>query len=151
MSVRASSKSASAAASFDAGACATAPRAAQDDAASYIARIEGRQSPDRQGLDGYTVAELLQRFHATAPVTALLTDSRALVAKTKKDERAIALVPVDWVQWTDAFAKAATQAGARAQKELGATKLELRLIGRISAVAKKELAALGWTVVDGVK
>ena len=117
--------------------------------ADYVATAAEAKT-EREGLFFTESAEMLQRFHAIAPVTALLTDSRALVAKTK-DERAVALVPVDWVQWTDAFAKAATQAGARAKKELGATKLELRLIGRISAVAKKELAALGWTVVDGVK
>lgn len=105
--------------------------------ADYVATAAEAKT-EREALFFTESAEMLQRLHATAPVTALLTDSRALV-------------PVDWVQWTDAFAKAATQAGARAKKELGATKLELRLIGRISAVAKKELAALGWTVVDGVK
>ena len=80
---------------------------------------------------------MLQRFHATAPVVEMLTDSRALVAETK-DGRAIALVPVDWVQWTEALAKAAAEAGVRAKKEFRATKLELHRTGRVSAVARRK-------------
>jgi hypothetical protein len=94
-------------------------------------------------------AELLARFHKTAPVASILPDSRALVAKTK-DARAAVLLPVDWVRWTEAFEKSATEVADRAKKELGATTLELRMTGTMSAVAKKEMAARGWTVVENV-
>jgi hypothetical protein len=56
-----------------------------------------------------------------------------------------------WVQGTEAFAKAAAEVAARARKELGATKLELRLTGRASDLANKEAAALGWSVVERVQ
>ena len=105
---------------------------------------------ERAALFFVESAELLQRFHAATPVTEVLADSRALIAKTK-DGRAVALLPIDWVGWTAEFAKAAGDAGARAKKELGAGKLELRLTGRMSPVAKTEAAALGWTVSEGIK
>jgi hypothetical protein len=92
-------------------------------------------------------AEMLQRFHEKSPVVELLPDSRALVAKTK-DGRAVALLPIDWISWTAAFEKAATEVQARAKKELGATKLEVRLSGTASPTAKKELAARGIDVVE---
>lgn len=117
--------------------------------ADYVATA-AEADTEREALFFVEGAEMLQHFHAKAPVTEILPDSRALIAKTQ-DGRGVALVPVDWVQWTEPFAKAAGEAGARAKKELGATKLELDLTGRVSDVAKKELSALGWTVVENVK
>jgi hypothetical protein len=117
--------------------------------ADYVATA-AEADTEREALFFVESAEMLQHFHAKAPVTEILSDSRALIAKTQ-DGRAVALVPVDWVQWTEPFAKAAGEAGARAKKELAASKLELDLTGRVSDVAKKELSALGWTVVENVK
>jgi hypothetical protein len=94
-------------------------------------------------------AEMLARFHKTAPVAAVLPDSRALVAKTK-DGRAVVMLPVDWVPWTEASEKALVEIEKRAKAELGATKLELRLTGTMSPVAKKETAARGFTVVENL-
>jgi len=117
--------------------------------ADYVGAAAEADS-EREALFFVESAEMLQHFHAKSPVTEILSDSRALVAKTK-DGRGIALVPIDWVQWTEPFAKAAGEAGARAKKELEAAKLELHLTGRVSDVAKREAAALGWTVVEGVR
>ena len=92
---------------------------------------------------------MLSELHKTSPVASILPDSRALVAKTK-DGRAVALLPVDWVSWTEAFEKALVEVEKRAKAELGAQKLEMRLEGTMSAVAKKETAARGWKVVENV-
>jgi uncharacterized lipoprotein YajG len=54
------------------------------------------------------------------------------------------------VQWTAAYDKALTEVEKRAKAELGATKLELRMTGRMSEVAKKEMAARGWMVTENV-
>jgi hypothetical protein len=115
--------------------------------ADYVATA-AESATEREALFFTESAEMLQRLHAGTPVVALLPDSRALVAKTTSGS-AVALVPVDWVQWTQAFAKAVADTAARARKELGATKLELRLTGRISALAKSEAGALGFAVVEG--
>ena len=76
-------------------------------------------------------------------------DSRALVAKTK-DGRAVVMLPVDWVRWTEAYEKALSEVEKRAKAELGATKLEMRMTGTMSAVAKQEMAGRGWSVVENI-
>jgi hypothetical protein len=104
---------------------------------------------EREAVFFVESAMMLSRFHKTSPVAAVLTDSRALVAKTK-DGRAVVLLPVDWVRWTEAFEKALGEIEKRAREELGAGKLELRMTGTMSAVAKKEMAARGWTVTENL-
>ncbi|MGQ0764848.1 MAG: serine hydrolase domain-containing protein [Gemmatimonadota bacterium] len=52
-----------------------------DDPATYVARIEARQLPDRQGLDGYTIAELMQRFRVPGVSIAVIRDFRVHWAK----------------------------------------------------------------------
>ena len=116
--------------------------------ADYVAAA-AEADAERTGIFFAESAGMLARLHKQAPVAAVLTDSRALVAKTK-DGRAVVLLPVDWVQWTAAYEKALTEVEKRAKAELGATKLELRMTGTMSAVAKKEMAARGWTVTENV-
>ena len=60
------------------------------------------------------------------------------------------LLPVDWVRWTEAYEKALAEIERRAKAELGATRRELRMTGTMSATAKREMAARGWTVVENV-
>jgi len=94
-------------------------------------------------------AEMLARFHAATPVVQVLSDSKAMVAKAGQG-RAVALVPVDWIAWTEPYAKAIAEIGERSNKELGGTSLELQLTGRVSDRAKQETKALGWTVTENV-
>jgi hypothetical protein len=116
--------------------------------ADYVATA-AEADAEREGVFFAESAGMLARLHKSTPVAAVLTDSRALVAKTK-DGRAVVLLPVDWVRWTEAFDKALTEVERRAKAELGATKLEMRMTGTMSAVAKKEMAARGWTVTENV-
>ena len=116
--------------------------------ADYVATA-AESDTEREALFFVESAELLARFHTTAPVVAVLPDSRALVAKTK-DARAVVMLPVDWVSWTEAYEKALGEVEKRAKAELGATKLELRMTGTMSAVAKKEMSTRGWSVVENV-
>jgi CubicO group peptidase (beta-lactamase class C family) len=50
--------------------------AGPDDAspATMMARIEGRQVPDRQGFDGLTLAQLMERFHVPGVSIAVIKD-----------------------------------------------------------------------------
>jgi len=105
---------------------------------------------EREALFFTESAELLQRFHAKEPVTAVLADSRALVARTKAG-RAVVLLPVDYIRWTAFLEKATVEIAQRAKDELGATALELRITGRASELAKKELAARHWALVEHVR
>ena len=45
------------------GVAARSPVQAQDSVAALIARIEGPQTPYHQGLDGYTLEQVMERFH----------------------------------------------------------------------------------------
>jgi hypothetical protein len=101
---------------------------------------------EREALFFVESAEMLQHWHAQEPVTSVLTDSRALVAKGPGG-RARALLPLDWISWTTATHTALREIGARARRELGATRLEMVMTGRASDRALREIAGLGWTVV----
>jgi CubicO group peptidase (beta-lactamase class C family) len=55
--------------------------AAQDDPAAIIARIEGPQSPNRQGFDPFTLDSLLKRFRVPGVSVAVIKDFRIHWAK----------------------------------------------------------------------
>lgn len=94
-------------------------------------------------------AEMLAALQGREPVAAVLPDSRAMVAGLG-GKRAVALLPLDAVRWTEASRTALTEIAGRARKELSAEKLELELTGRMTPRAEKEAAALGWSVKQGV-
>jgi hypothetical protein len=104
---------------------------------------------EREALFFVEGAEMLQALHAASPVSAVLTDSRAMVATTQAG-KGVALLPLDYVAWTANVQKAGTEIAERTKKELGAKTLEMRMTGKASARAKKELEGLGWTVQEGV-
>jgi len=113
---------------------------------SYVDTAEGAEN-ERQVAFFTESAELLQRFHQSDPVEAILPDSRAIVAKTNSG-RGVVLVAIDYLAWSEAADKAVNEVGARAKAELKANSLEIRLTGRVSDRARQELKARGWTVVE---
>jgi hypothetical protein len=94
-------------------------------------------------------AEMLAALHARDRVEALLSDSRAMVARVAP-KRAVALLPLDDIRWTEASRKALTEIAERARKELAAERLEIQLTGLMSPRAQKEAEGLGWKVSQGV-
>lgn len=100
---------------------------------------------EREAVFFVESAEMLARFHEAESVTALLPDSRGAVAKTK-DGRAVVLLPVDWVGWTQPYDKALGEVTQRSKSELKATALELRTSATLSAAAKQDTSARGWKV-----
>jgi hypothetical protein len=103
---------------------------------------------EREALFFVESAELLAGLHKTSPVTAILEDSRALVARSGR--AAIALLPFDTVRWTENLSKSATEIAGRARAELGAQLLEIRLSGQVTPGAKQGLGAACWQVKQGV-
>lgn len=103
---------------------------------------------EREALFFVESAELLAGLHKAQPVSAILEDSRALVAKT--GTTAVALVPFDHLRWTERLSKASAEIAGRARAELGTSALELRLSGSATAAAKQGLAAAGWQVKESV-
>lgn len=115
----------------------------------YVETIAAEADTEREAVFFVEGAAMLAELHKKTPAAAVLTDSRAMVAKTK-DGRAVALLPVDWIRWTEAFEKSLDEVTKRTREELGASSLELHTTGKLSATAKKELASRGVKVVEGL-
>ncbi len=112
--------------------------------ADYIDTAAGAKS-EREALFYAESAVMLEKLHKESPVEAILTDTRVMVAKTKNG-RAIALLPGDYMPWTEKIALGAKELGERARKELGASSHEIWLPGEVSPRAHQELKGLGWGV-----
>ena len=93
-------------------------------------------------------AEMLENLHAKEPVSAVLTDSRSMVALT--GERAVVLYAFDYIAWTEHVAEVLTEIDQRAKAELGASRLELKNHRWVSPRTKAELESLGWVVTEHV-
>jgi len=103
---------------------------------------------EREALFFVESAERLVPLHTREPVSAILSDSGALVARTRRG--AVALLPFDWVHWTEALQKSSLEIAQRARKELGATRLEAHISGTATPAARAGLGRAGWTVKDGL-
>ena len=103
---------------------------------------------EREALFFVESAEMLTGLGKADRVSAILADSRTIVAKT--GTQAVALFPFDWLRWTESLKASAVEIGGRARQELGARTLVVRLSGKATPAAKGGLAAAGWTVKDGV-
>ena len=104
--------------------------------ADYVDAARGAKTP-REVLFYVESAEMLQRQHAKAPVQGVLTDSRAMVATVSGV--AMALLPLDYLVWTEAVAEPSSEIAERARKELGAGGLEMHLTGQASERAARSL------------
>lgn len=100
-------------------------------------------SDAREALFFVESAEMLKAQHETAPVAAVLTDARALIARLPAGE-AVALLPLDWVRQSAESTAELGDLSRRAREELGATSLRLRVSGTVTPAAADELTRLGW-------
>lgn len=101
---------------------------------------------ERQALFFVESAEMLQREHAASPISAVLEDSRALVAR--QGSRAVALLPLDYVTSTAQTREVMAEVSTRVKKEFSASRLEVRLTGQASARFRTDLTGLGWAVSE---
>lgn len=68
-----------------------------------------------------------------------------------RDGRLVVLAPIDIASWTKTTAEGFSDLdNARRQVAPGA-KMEVRMTGRATPLAKKRLQAMGWTVMEGVR
>ena len=115
--------------------------------ADYVDAARDAKTP-REASFFVESAEMLKRQHGEGAVSSVLTDSRAMVGLS--GGRAIALLPLDYLAWTEPVSEAAAEIAARAKKELGAAGLEMHLTGQASAKARTELQSIGWKLKEGV-
>ena len=113
--------------------------AAQDgDPASYIARIEGRQSPNRQGWDPYTLQELMERFRIPGVSIAVIKDFKIHWAKGYGVADAGSGQPVD--------TGTAFQAASISKPVFAMAMVKLQQDGRLSLDADVNTILTSWTV-----
>ncbi len=112
----------------------------------YVAVASGAED-ERDALFFVESVELLQGLDATRPVSEILVDSRAVVARTEKG--AVVLLPFDYLRWTEWLAESSRDIAARARREMDARALEVHLSGTATEAAKAGLAASGYRVVEG--
>jgi len=98
---------------------------------------------EREALFFVESGEMLQREHEASSIAAVLTDSRAIVARRPSGETAV-LLPLDWVRAAPPLIDEFTELAARARAELGATSLRVRVSGTITDRAAAALATIGW-------
>jgi hypothetical protein len=113
----------------------------------YVAAA-AESEDERDALFFVESAELLAGLHKVRPVSEILEDSRALIARTGGG-RVVALLPFDYVRWTERLAQSAAELASRSRKELGAKSLEARVSGTATAAAKAGLVRAGWKVTEG--
>jgi CubicO group peptidase (beta-lactamase class C family) len=113
--------------------------AAQDgDPASYIARIEGRQSPNRQGWDPYTLQELMERFRIPGVSVAVIKDFKIHWAKGYGVADAGSGQPVD--------TGTAFQAASISKPVFAMAMVKLQQDGRLSLDADVNTILTSWKV-----
>jgi hypothetical protein len=112
--------------------------------ADYIDTAADAKS-EREALFLSESAVMLQKLHTQSPVEAILTDTRVMIAKTK-DGRAIALLPGDYMPWTEKLDHGSKELGERVRTELGAKSAEIFIQGEVSPRARQELKTAGWGV-----
>ena len=91
---------------------------------------------------------MLQRHHGQFPVSAVLTDSRAIVALSGAG--GFMLLPLDYLPWTEHVDEVMTELTSRSREELGARAVEVQISGRASDRSKGELERLNWSLKEGV-
>ncbi len=106
------------------------------------AKAEG----ERSALFYVESAEMLQRAHAAAPITAVLDDSQVIVAR--QGSHAVMLLPLDYVRSTARSRGVLTEIVGRVKAELGVTPVELHLTGRTSKQMRAAIAGVGWTLKE---
>lgn len=123
----------------------TALRAVTPAGAADYVHTASAASSEREALFFVESAEMLAAQHARQPVSAVMTDSRALVA-VSRDGTASALLPLDWIGDTESTRRAVREIGARARQELRATRLEIVTPAQLSESARRDVASQGWAV-----
>ena len=92
---------------------------------------------------------MLASYHqGRSPIIQITDTGRLLPLATSKAGPKVLAAPVDHVSWTRSTADSVSAFAKVAGNQAGGRELELWVQGSVSATARKELGALGWTVFD---
>jgi hypothetical protein len=95
-------------------------------------------------------AELLAAYYAKTGAFTGFVSLGGYPFCVMRDGGVLGLMPIDALSWTQTSAKNMQEVTA-ALKRSGIAKAELRITGQATALAKRRLKELGWTVADNVR
>jgi hypothetical protein len=96
-------------------------------------------------------AELLASQHAKGARFERFISLRGYLFNMVRGGGIVGVVPIDALSWTEATASVWRESAAEAKRMLPRAKVELRITGMATKLAKREFHALGWNVVENIK
>ncbi len=96
-------------------------------------------------------AEMLAVHQARTRTLVRFVDLGGYPFNVARDGKVVGVMPADAVSWTDDTARALGAATADMRRTLPGAHGELRISGQATSLAKREIKALGWQVVENVK
>ena len=109
-------------------------------------------------VDSRTIAYFMRRhadwvsaYHARSQNSVRFVSLGGYPFNVTREGRVVGLMPIDALSWTASTAEVFNRSTADLRRGGGRAPAELRITGRATPLAKRELKALGWTVVENVR
>ena len=96
-------------------------------------------------------AEMLKNHQSRGAGFARFVSLGGYPFNVARDGRILGVMPIDVLAWTEAIADVLRTCAADARQLSATGQVELRITGRATPRAKRELKALGWRVVENVR
>ena len=96
-------------------------------------------------------AEMLRNHQSRGAGFARFVSLGGYPFNVTRDGRILGVMPIDALAWTEAIADVLRICAADAHQFSATGQVELRITGRATPRAKRELKALGWRVVENVR
>ena len=93
-------------------------------------------------------AEMLKSHQSRGAAFARFVSLGGYPFNVLRDGRLVGIMPIDALAWTETIAGVLRECAADARKISATGHIELRITGTATALAKSELRALGWRVVE---
>jgi hypothetical protein len=96
-------------------------------------------------------AEMVKNHQARGAGFARFVSLGGYPFNAARDRRIVGVMPIDVLAWTETTSRVFRDCAADARRLSATGEVELRITGKATALAKKELAALGWRVMENAR
>lgn len=119
-----------------------------DGRAAIVGKAAAAASRD-EALLYVRMASMLAAYHKTrAPIASIVPTDRILQLAATRDGTMLLLVPVDYINWRESTAEAASEFMNLSSVQARTQGAEIWIEGRASDQAHRELTSLGWSVFE---
>jgi hypothetical protein len=119
------------------------------DGRAVIVDIAAAATSRDEALLQVRVTSMLAAYHKTrAPIASIVPTGRILQLAATREGTILLLVPVDYINWRESTAEAASEFMNLSSVHGGASGSEMWIEGRASDQARRELTSLGWSVFE---